>query len=145
MSEPYAEYEKALDRYLETSSTIPHCDSKILHHPSECTYCARATTLQEARQALGIAFTGHYPVPGQVPCPADFARPKDTDADHRRWGGNKPTSAEGDPSWPIETVDSQWLYGDKGGRQLWPEEETKLEKAQEDVRKGRWVQWRKKK
>ena len=41
-------------------------------------------------------------------------------ADHRQWGGNKPTSADGDPSWPRESLASHIIYGDKGGRAKWP-------------------------
>lgn len=55
-----------------------------------------------------------------LPCPADAARPADASNDHRRWAGNKPTSADGDPSWPAETAASRAMYGDKGGRQAWP-------------------------
>ena len=56
----------------------------------------------------------------QMPCPSDAARPPGAPNDHRRWGGNKPTSAAGDPSWPAESVASVMMYGDKGGRQRWP-------------------------
>lgn len=52
----------------------------------------------------------------KLPCPADASRPPGTSSDHRRWGGNKPTSARGDPSWPAESVASVMFYGDMGGR-----------------------------
>jgi len=61
-----------------------------------------------------------YPAWDAMPCPADAARPPGAGNDHRRWGGNKPTSATGDPSWPAETTASRALYGDKGGRAPWP-------------------------
>jgi hypothetical protein len=63
--------------------------------------------------------TPHSPLPEfeATPCPADTARPPGEPADHRRWGGNKPSSATGDPSWPAETAASVMMYGDKGGRQ----------------------------
>lgn len=61
-----------------------------------------------------------YPVSDILPCPADFARPPGADNDHRRWGGNKPTSATGDPTWPRESFASQVMYSDQGGRQPWP-------------------------
>lgn len=66
--------------------------------------------------------TVHLPVPESeiLPCPADAARPPGSGADHRRWGGNKPTRAEGDPAWPRETIASVMMYGDKGGREDWP-------------------------
>jgi hypothetical protein len=61
-----------------------------------------------------------YPAWDVLPCPADAARPPGSPGDHRRWGGNKPTSATGDPSWPAESTASVALYGDKGGRAPWP-------------------------
>lgn len=65
---------------------------------------------------------GHRVVPEweQLPCPADAARPHGSASDHRRWAGNKPTSATGDPSWPVESTASRIFYGDKGGRRPWP-------------------------
>jgi hypothetical protein len=94
----------------------PHCDSRILHAPQECEYCDHYSLQQHERIRDGIAFTGHDPVGNQVPCPADVARPKGASNDHRRWGGNKPTGALGDPSWPQETYASVAFYGDQGGR-----------------------------
>ena len=38
-----------------------------------------------------------YPAWDLLPCPADAARPPGAGNDHRRRGGNKPTSATGDP------------------------------------------------
>ena len=99
---------------------LPHCDSRVLHEPGNCEYCDRHPDWQALREAWGISFTGRPPGPGMLPCPADAARPAGSGADHRRWAGNKPTSAEGDPSWPAETAASRALYGDKGGRTLWP-------------------------
>lgn len=95
--------------------TIPHCDSRILHAPEECEYCARPAWTAERRK-LKLAFTGHAPVDGESPCEADAARPAGSSADHRRWGGNKPTTSEGDASWPEETFASRVFYGDKGER-----------------------------
>ena len=100
----------------------PHCDSRILHAPHECEYCDRHSDWQAKRVADGIAFTGHAPIEGQRACPADIERPPDSGSDHRRWAGNKPTSATGDVSWPAESVGSVSLYGDKGGRAPWPED-----------------------
>jgi hypothetical protein len=90
----------------------PHCDSRILHAPSECEYCADQPELQGKRWLLGIAHTGHAPGRGEIPCEADATRPPDSESDHRRWGGNKPTSANGDDSWPEETFASKVMYGD---------------------------------
>jgi hypothetical protein len=102
---------------------FPHCDQRILHAPGECEFCDAHAEWQELRVAWGIAFTGHRPqtpegMPwlAQLPCPADFHRPQGSDSDHRRWGGNKPTAARGDPSWPVETAASRMFYGDMGGR-----------------------------
>jgi hypothetical protein len=91
--------------------TIPHCDSRILHDENECEYCRDAPELQAKRKELGIAFTGHAPGLDMIPCPADFERPPGSKSDHRRWGGNKPTSAKDDPSWPEETFESKMMYG----------------------------------
>lgn len=101
---------------------FPHCDQRILHAPGECEYCDEHTDWQKLRQVWGIAFTGHAPdgVWIKMPCPADASRPAGARNDHRRWGGNKPTKAEGDPRWPAESFASVMLYGDKGGRQPWP-------------------------
>lgn len=94
----------------------PHCDSNILHAPGECEYCDEYPSRQYKRILDNIAFTGHARVLGGYPCPADEARPQGAGNDHRRWAGNKPTSADGDPSWPKETFASIVFYGDKGGR-----------------------------
>ena len=97
----------------------PHCDDRILHEPKSCTYCDQYPDRQFERIQNHIAFTGQYPPPpGWQPCPADAARPPGSDSDHRRWGGNKPTSALGDPTWPEESFGSLVMYGDKGGRSL---------------------------
>lgn len=64
----------------------PHCDSRILHLPEECGYCADATVLQEERARLGISNSGH--VNRQWPCPADQARSK---AQYSLWPGNRPS------------------------------------------------------
>lgn len=163
----------------------PHCDSRILHGPSDgCAYCDEYPDWQALRKLWGIAFTGHQPrgmLPEcgakcahpngrqwkcrqaaghdkgeqptlhspspeweRMPCPADAARPQGTPADHRRWAGNKPTSADGDPSWPAETTASVILYGDKGGRERWPRRERIRRRARrpfEDWRKRR-AGWR---
>lgn len=102
-------------------TSFPHCDARILHAPSECAFCDEHPLWQELREVWGIAFTGHAPAGGQMACPADAARPQGSPGDHRRWGGNKPTSATGDESWPCESAASLMMYGDKGGRQSWPE------------------------
>jgi hypothetical protein len=75
-----------------------------------------------------------------LPCPADAARPPGADNDHRRWGGNKPTSATGNPSWPAESAASVVMYGDKGGRASWPLRERvvrRLRRPLEDWRRRR--------
>ncbi len=99
------------------SPAMPHCDARILHAPGVCTYCDKHPEWQEYRLAAGICFTGETPENSwQTPCPADQARPPDSPSDHRKWGANKPTSADGDPTWPEETPTSVAMYGDKGGR-----------------------------
>lgn len=138
----------------ELITQFPHCDSYVLHRRGECSFCDGHPEWQELRQAWGIAFTGHSdevdtegyarnaPV---LPCPADFKRPAGAANDHRRWGGNKPTTAEGDPAWPQETAASVWLYGDQGGREPWPLPERvvrRIRRPLEDLAK-RWRGWHK--
>jgi hypothetical protein len=113
----YEEYAAFVNEQLRTGvyDTIPHCDSRILHDPQECEYCDRPEW-QVKRGELHIAWTGCDPEEGQIPCPADFERPPISEGDHRRWGGNKPTSSVGNPSWPTESFPSRVMYGDMGGR-----------------------------
>jgi hypothetical protein len=60
----------------------------------------------------GVNFTGHMDC-SKAPCPADAARPPGSESDHRRWGGNKPTTAYDHPDgWPEESLASQVLYGE---------------------------------
>jgi DNA-directed RNA polymerase subunit RPC12/RpoP len=110
--ETYEAYANFVHELIESGkyNTIPHCDSRILHHPKECEYC-NVPELQAKRAELGIALTGHaLSMFRQVRCPADAARPPGGESDHRRWGGNKPTSA--DASWPEETFASRVMYGE---------------------------------
>lgn len=76
---------------MDDRAPFPHCDTRVLHAPAECTYCAQYPDLQALREAWGIASTGHRPVGDQLPCPADRARPPDSGSDHRRWPGNRAT------------------------------------------------------
>ena len=64
----------------------PHCDSKVLHAPGECSNCDRLPLLQKAREILGINFTGHYD-DGKIMCPSEYYRTLDT---INRWHGNRP-------------------------------------------------------
>lgn len=68
----------------------PHCDNRVLHSPGECQYCDMYPDWQEARQSMGIAFTGKAPTDFQSPCPSDFHR--GTGGAHV-WGGNTPRPA----------------------------------------------------
>lgn len=72
---------------------FPHCDQRVLHAPGECRYCDMTPQWQELRSAWGIAFTGHEPAAGQLPCPSDHAR--GTGGAHV-WGGNVPYPAGAD-------------------------------------------------
>jgi len=65
---------------------FPHCDARIVHPPSECTFCD-ASGLQEVRACWGIAYTGQEPEGEQTPCPANEAR---SDESLYSWGGNRP-------------------------------------------------------
>ena len=48
---------------------FPHCDQRILHAPGECNYRDGQPLWQELRRSWGIAFTGHKPLAGMIPCP----------------------------------------------------------------------------
>lgn len=63
---------------------FPHCDSKILHLPEECVYCADCAWLQEERARVDVSNTGH--ANRSWPCPADRARASEV---YNRWGGNR--------------------------------------------------------
>jgi len=78
-----------------------------------------------------------YPAWDVLPCPADATRPPGASNDHRRWGGNKPTTAASNPAWPAETTASKILYGDKGGRQLWPLREQITRRARRPIENWR--------
>ena len=85
--------------------TLPECGKKV----------SRPGLAFSCRQARGhdgdcLPVLEHE----ALPCPADAARPPGSGSDHRRWGGNKPTSAKGNPSWPAETAASRMMYGDMG-------------------------------
>ena len=107
----YEEYAAFVEEQIRSGAydTIPHCDSRILHRANKCEYCDRPLW-QKKRWNLNIANTGCEPMAWQDPCPADAARPPGSESDHRRWGGNKPTSARGDSSWPEETFASKVMY-----------------------------------
>ena len=66
----------------------PHCDARILHAPGECWACDLYPDWQELRVKWGICFTGQKPMPWELPCPADNARPPGSKSDHRLWGPN---------------------------------------------------------
>jgi hypothetical protein len=120
----YLDYDAFVGQSLTHFATIPHCDSRILHSPDDCEYCAERPDLQAERTRLGIAWTGYEPGPGQIPCEADLTRPPGADNDHRRWGGNKPTNASANPQeWPEESASSQMLYGDPEYRYVATKEE----------------------
>lgn len=66
---------------------VPHCDMRVLHAPGECEYCDGLKRWQALRVVWGIAFTGHEPIDGQLPCPSDAARGT---AGAHVWPGNQP-------------------------------------------------------
>lgn len=68
-------------------ATMPHCDSRVLHAPSECKYCDAWPSWQEARKMWGIAFTGHEPQDGEIWCPSELHRSVET---INLWPGNRP-------------------------------------------------------
>lgn len=66
---------------------FPHCDSRVLHHPDACMYCADATWLQDERAALDVSHTGTSD--RRWPCPADEQRGAES---LNSWGGNRPAA-----------------------------------------------------
>lgn len=91
---PKLTYERAQEAYTSGDRgafhglpRAPHCDGRILHHPTldACDFCAQAIELQEERERLGISNSGH--ANRQWPCPADQARSK---AQYSAWPGNRP-------------------------------------------------------
>lgn len=130
------------------SAFAPHCDQRILHAPGECKYCDDFDEWQEARELWGIAYTGHTPTDGQIPCPADVARPPGSESDHRRWGGNvaKPQVARCEAMWSNDNQcikdaghwpESQHLSA-KGG--WWPADPTDhREKPEPEPKKLPWL------
>lgn len=70
--------------YSNFPCPFPHCDSRILHLPEECRYCAMFTALQEERAAKDISNTGHQN--RRWTCPADEAR---TPEQYNAWSGNR--------------------------------------------------------
>lgn len=83
-----------------TMATMPHCDSAVLHAHGECEYCDAYPEWQRARQMWGIAFTGHPPQEGQLPCPSEVRRSHDLIV---QWSGNQPKR---------EGQARPWLYED---------------------------------
>jgi hypothetical protein len=100
------------------SVTYPHCDSLVLHAPTECRYCDRHPDWQHDREARGINFTGHND-PGKQPDPATVRRTQAV-LEHSgefangyevlsRWPGNVPQSL-GEPlrTYFGDTPDSEY-------------------------------------
>lgn len=76
---------------------FPHCDQSVLHAPGECGYCDSRADWQALRHYWGIAFTGHTPDAGQIPCPSDARRGV---GGAHVWGGNRPAATTTRPSPP---------------------------------------------
>lgn len=71
---------------MNLNDVYPHCDPRILHAPKECEFCDKRPDLQKARRDWGIAYTGHKPKEGGLPCPAEVARPIEI---IEAWAGNR--------------------------------------------------------
>jgi hypothetical protein len=95
---------------VNSSETFPHCDESVLHARGECEYCDEYPDWQSLRISWGIAFTGHEPSFGQMPCPSDFLR--GTGQAHT-WGGNRPTNVDAPQE---QSAASKVMYG-------WPDEQ----------------------
>lgn len=89
----------------------PHCFQLILHLPSQCEFCAKATGLQEERARLGVSNTGANNRPW--PCPADRVR---STASQNSWAGNRPMSEDAlkrhDAEWAKLREELRLTYGD---------------------------------
>ena len=68
-------------------AVLPHCGKPV----SGLGYAATC------RQPEGHPEGECHPWPASeiLPCPADFARPPDSDRDHRKWPGNRPEGYAG--------------------------------------------------
>lgn len=62
---------------------FPHCDSRILHTPEQCTTCAKFDALQQERAEKDVSNTGT--LNRRWICPADVARPPEQ---YNAWYGN---------------------------------------------------------
>lgn len=71
--------------------TMPHCDSSILHAPTECEYCDMYPEWQAYRKLAGIAFTGHVPESHEVSCPSEIHRAL---KQINQWPGNRPAAPD---------------------------------------------------
>lgn len=81
----------------DDAGTAPHCDQMVLHAPGECRFCDALPLWQQLRETWGIAFTGHDPSTGQVPCPADVRRGR---GGAHAWAGNRPSEVDPGPPGP---------------------------------------------
>jgi hypothetical protein len=70
---------------------FPHCDHRLLHSPSTCTYCDAHPEWQALRIAWGINFTGEND-PNKAPCPGSRFRPAEQAA---QWHGNRAVRPDG--------------------------------------------------
>ena len=72
-----------------TTAWAPHCDSRVLHAPTECYYCDKYPEWQHYRIVAGISFTGQTPKDNNfnTPCPSDQHRGQ---GGAHVWSGNTP-------------------------------------------------------
>lgn len=93
-------------------ATMPHCDSRVLHAPAECTFCDRYPEWQEYRRLLQMAFTGHEPAEGELPCPSTLTRPLDA---INAWPGNRPITEQ-----EAKAQQKHWSEFIEKARRRWP-------------------------
>src|SRR5690242_7145859 len=84
---------------MSYEAPFPHCDSRVLHAPSECVYCDHYPEAQAARIRDGINFTGRREL-GLATCPAELARPLGV---INRWHGNVAQTFD-----DIERAEADW-------------------------------------
>lgn len=79
--------ESELASVYETIPQFPHCDSRVLHAPSNCVYCDQHPQWQALRVLWGINFSGESD-PEKLPCPSERDRPAFV---IHQWPGNQAT------------------------------------------------------
>lgn len=103
-----------LEEAFRLLGQFPHCDARILHRPTTCTYCDTHPEWQAYRIAMGINFTGETDS-DKAPCPSQRFRPHQV---AHQWHGNRPTNrklTEADLTEPVPRTVFERLADDECG------------------------------